>query len=106
NEYSAEKNDDIKEKECGRSSKISNGGTIVANIIAGKNKKKTYAELFDMVPESYDAVRIEADDFSARTFGRLYIANVCTVGDLLRKKESDLEQVKGVGRKCLDEIVT
>ena len=48
--------------------------------------------------------RIESLNISARTLNALTNANIRTVGGLVRKKESDILEVEGLGAKGLDEI--
>lgn len=48
--------------------------------------------------------RIEDLDFSARTISALEKANIRTVGGLVRKKESDLLEIDGLGPKSIQEI--
>ncbi|MEI6528261.1 MAG: DNA-directed RNA polymerase subunit alpha [bacterium] len=48
--------------------------------------------------------RIETLDLSARTINALSNANIRTIGGLARKKESDLEDLEGLGAKGIQEI--
>ncbi len=48
--------------------------------------------------------RIETLDLSSRTLNALTSANIRTVGGLVRKKESDILAIDGLGNKGLDEI--
>ncbi len=48
--------------------------------------------------------RIESLDISQRTINALIEANIRTIGGLIRKKEKDLLDVDGMGKKGLDEL--
>jgi DNA-directed RNA polymerase subunit alpha len=48
--------------------------------------------------------RIESLDLSSRTINALTSANIRTVGGLVRKKESDVLEIEGMGQKGLQEI--
>jgi DNA-directed RNA polymerase subunit alpha len=48
--------------------------------------------------------RIESLNLSARTLNALTGANIRTVGGLVRKKESDILEIDGLGGKGLEEI--
>lgn len=48
--------------------------------------------------------RIETLDLSARTINALSNGNIRTVGGLARKKESDLDDIEGLGSKGIQEI--
>ena len=48
--------------------------------------------------------RIESLDISQRTINSLIEANIRTIGGLIRKKEKDLLDVDGMGKKGLDEL--
>ncbi len=48
--------------------------------------------------------RIESLDISQRTINALIEANIRTIGGLIRKKEKDLLDVDGIGKKGLDEL--
>jgi len=48
--------------------------------------------------------RVESLDISARTQNALNIANIRTVGGLVRKKEKDLLEIEGLGAKGIQEI--
>ncbi|MDO8806409.1 MAG: DNA-directed RNA polymerase subunit alpha C-terminal domain-containing protein [Elusimicrobiota bacterium] len=47
---------------------------------------------------------VENLDFSVRLNSCLSIAGICTIEDLRNKSEGDLMQIKGFGRKCLNEV--
>ncbi len=48
--------------------------------------------------------RIESLDISQRTINALIEANIRTIGGLIRKKEKDLLDVDGMGKKGIDEL--
>ncbi len=48
--------------------------------------------------------RIESLDISQRTINALIEANIRTIGGLIRKKEKDLLDIDGMGKKGLDEL--
>jgi DNA-directed RNA polymerase subunit alpha len=48
--------------------------------------------------------RIESLDISQRTINSLIEANIRTIGGLIRKKEKDLLDVDGMGKKGIDEL--
>jgi len=58
------------------------------------------------VPVDTDSLktRIESLELSTRTANALEAANIRTVGGLVRKKEGDLLELKGLGSKGIDEI--
>ncbi|MCC8174271.1 MAG: hypothetical protein LIO65_07865 [Odoribacter sp.] len=73
---------------------------------SAKSVEKTYSELYSIIPELYDDLKISyvGMGISVRTYNRLYANNILTVGDLLRCRESELMQINGFGIKCVDEI--
>ena len=48
--------------------------------------------------------RVETLDLSARTVNALSVANIRTVGGIAQKKEEDILNIEGLGRKGLQEI--
>ena len=60
----------------------------------------------DKVDNEFLKTRVDTLDFSTRTANALSIANIRTVGGLVRKKEKDLLELAGLGAKGVGEINT
>jgi DNA-directed RNA polymerase subunit alpha len=79
-------------------------------IVGFKEPEIVIEEKKEEVAESKEAdaeflkTRIETLDLGSRTINALTGANIRTIGGLARKKESDLEEVEGLGSKGIQEI--
>ena len=68
---------------------------------ASEAEAKTKAEEIDT---EFLKTRIESLNLSARNVNALTAANIRTVGGLVRKKEKDILEIEGLGKKGLQEI--
>jgi len=79
-------------------------------IVGFKEPEIIVAEKKEEIVESKEAdseflkTRIETLDLSARTINALSNSNIRTVGGLARKKETDLDDIEGLGSKGIQEI--
>lgn len=48
--------------------------------------------------------RLKHKDFSLRTYNALERAGICTIGDLVKLHLSDIYKIKGIRKKCSEEI--
>lgn len=64
-----------------------------------------FADIYKINPIDYMKIGIENADFSVRTYGRLKANKVNTIGDLLKRNETDLLSIKGFGRNCYNEVL-
>jgi len=69
---------------------------------SNKEAKKESEE--KSVDNEFLKTRIESLDLGGRLFNALSTANIRTIGGLIRKKESDLLEIDGIGAKGIDEI--
>lgn len=69
-------------------------------------EKVSKGEVIGAGASEEDVMKIRLDDlqFSARTLHSLSEGGIRTIGGLVRKKEEDLLQVEGVGKKTIQEI--
>ncbi len=76
-----------------------------AEIIKEDDKKESVENKLDKdVMDDVLKTRIESLDISQRTINALIEANIRTIGGLIRKKEKDLLDIDGMGKKGLDEL--
>jgi len=80
---------------------------IVKEEVEAKNEELKDDEENKLDKDVLDDVlktRIESLEISQRTINALIEANIRTIGGLIRKKEKDLLDVDGMGKKGLDEL--
>jgi DNA-directed RNA polymerase subunit alpha len=80
---------------------------IVKEEIENKKEESKESEENKLDKDVLDDVlktRIESLDISQRTINALIEANIRTIGGLIRKKEKDLLDVDGMGKKGIDEL--
>lgn len=65
---------------------------------------ETETETEEKVDTEFLKTRIESLNLSARNINALIAANIRTVGGLARKKEEDILEIEGLGKKGLQEI--
>lgn len=76
---------------------------VCASVKVEQEKEDKTAEEENLL-SAYAAMTIEEMDFSVRAFNCLKRANINTVGTLIEKTEADLEKVRNLGRKSIEEI--
>ncbi len=80
---------------------------VVKEEVEGKKEDGDKTEENKVDKDVLDDVlktRIESLDISQRTINALIEANIRTIGGLIRKKEKDLLDVDGMGKKGIDEL--
>jgi DNA-directed RNA polymerase subunit alpha len=80
---------------------------VVKEEIENKKEESKDSEEDKLDKDVLDDVlktRIESLDISQRTINALIEANIRTIGGLIRKKEKDLLDVDGMGKKGIDEL--
>lgn len=73
-------------------------------VKADDKKDEEESKLDKDVLDDVLKTRIESLDISQRTINALIEANIRTIGGLIRKKEKDLLDVDGMGKKGIDEL--
>lgn len=86
----------FKDKEEEKESKKDSAGASNANNEEEEEKKE--------IDKEFLKTRIESINLSARNVNALIAANIRTVGGLARKKEKDILEIKGLGKKGVQEI--
>jgi DNA-directed RNA polymerase subunit alpha len=92
--------------------------TMIAQlqVLTTISEKKSKVESLDVTSDSATEVDTDEDDvkkikidelnLSARTVNALLMAGIKTVAGIIRKTETDLHEVEGLGEKAVEEIKT
>jgi DNA-directed RNA polymerase subunit alpha len=85
-------------------------------VLTTISEKKSKVESLDVTSDSATEVDTDEDDvkkikidelnLSARTVNALLMAGIKTVAGIIRKTETDLHEVEGLGEKAVEEIKT
>lgn len=70
-----------------------------------ESEVKTFSQIYELEPEAYSDIKVDALPFSVRVMNRMYRMGVNTVCDLLNLNPEILQNIPGFGAKCQDEII-